>query len=63
MAPYGLEDGFDQRCRRAIKGATEMLHRIDKLNAPLRVEIGIHGGEAIVSIMGAAHDPHHQRHR
>lgn len=65
MAIYGLEDGFEDGCRRAIQGATEMLRRVDKLNEsmkselnePLRVGIGIHGGEAIVGIMGPPTTP------
>jgi len=65
MALYGLEQGFEQGCRQAIEGASEMLRRVDTLNAdmkaeldePLRVGIGIHGGEAIVGSMGPPDTP------
>lgn len=65
MALYGLEQEFDQGCRHAIEGAAEMLRRVDALNAdmkaeldePLRVGIGIHGGEAIVGSMGPPDTP------
>jgi adenylate cyclase len=65
MALYGLEEGFEEGCSHAIRGATEMLKRVDnlnetmksELNEPLRVGIGIHGGEAIVGIMGPPTTP------
>ena len=67
MALYGLEDGFEEGCRRTIKGATEMPHRVDKLietmkselNEPLRVGIRIHGGEAIAGL-DLARFPRHE---
>jgi adenylate cyclase len=61
MALYGLETpqpaiGAEQ----ALRGAREMLTRLDRLNAqlkadlkePLRIGIGIHFGEAIVGFLG-----------
>ena len=61
MALYGLEPeesaiGAEQ----ALRGAREMLRRLDQLNvrlkadlrAPLRIGIGIHVGEAIVGALG-----------
>ena len=61
MAIYGLDvpDPGAARCRR-LRGAREMLRRLDKVNArlkvdlkePLRIGIGIHFGEAIVGAMG-----------
>ena len=48
------------RRRRALRGAREMLIRLDRLNAqlrdemkqPLKIGIGIHFGEAIVGALG-----------
>ena len=61
MALYGL-DGKDPAngAAQALRGAREMLARMDQLNSrlrgdlphPLRIEIGIHIGEAIVGAMG-----------
>lgn len=61
MALYGLDtaepaDGVEQ----ALRGAREMLRRLDLLNArlktdltaPLRIGIGVHVGEAIVGALG-----------
>ncbi|PKR54810.1 adenylate/guanylate cyclase domain-containing protein [Thalassospira marina] len=61
MALYGLEDRNIRRAiENAIRGAGEMLARIDKLNNQLRSELpfelriglGIHVGDAIVGEMG-----------
>lgn len=61
MALYGLDtDDPGRGCRDALRGAAEMLRRLDNLNAnleselenPLRAGIGIHFGEAIVGEMG-----------
>jgi adenylate cyclase len=61
MALYGL-DGvpIGAAATQALRGAREMLMRLDDLNAtlkhdlkmPLRIGIGIHLGEAIVGAMG-----------
>jgi adenylate cyclase len=61
MAIYGL-DTADPRtsAAQALRGANEVLMRLDKVNArlkadlkePLRIGIGIHFGEAIVGAMG-----------
>jgi adenylate cyclase len=61
MAIYGLEaEQPAQSAAQALRGAREMLARLDKVNArlqvelkePLRIGIGIHFGEAIVGAMG-----------
>ena len=60
MALYGLENGVDEGCRDAIRGAAAMLKRLEGLNRrlakelkePLRMGIGIHCGDAIVGTMG-----------
>lgn len=61
MALYGLDAADPARgARRALRGAGEMLRRLEKLNVdmhdelrqPLKVGIGIHTGDAIVGIMG-----------
>ena len=60
MALYGLERGVDEGCRDALRGAADMIERLDKLNEslkgeikePLKMGIGIHCGEAIVGTMG-----------
>ena len=65
MALYGLEVDFPTACRQAIEGAAEMFRRLDGLNRrfagelsdPLRIGIGIHGGEAIVGTMGPPASP------
>ncbi len=65
LAIYGLQSGTEQGCRDAIKGAKEMLRRMDGLNERLREElghdleigIGIHAGEAIVGSMGPPQTP------
>ena len=61
MALYGL-DAHDPAigAAQALRGAREMLTRLDQLNAqlkadlkePLRIGIGIHFGEAIVGALG-----------
>ncbi|MGE3987690.1 adenylate/guanylate cyclase domain-containing protein [Pseudorhodoplanes sp.] len=61
MAIYGL-DSADPKASamQALRGAQQMLLRLDKVNArlkadlkePLRIGIGIHFGEAIVGAMG-----------
>jgi adenylate cyclase len=65
MALYGMEDDFEAGCRQALRGAAEMLRRLDRLNQrfagelsePLRIGIGIHGGDAIVGTMGPPASP------
>jgi len=61
MAIYGLEGNNTKRAaQNALKGAGEMLARLEGLNdhlqseldQPLRMGIGIHAGEAIVGLMG-----------
>jgi adenylate cyclase len=61
MAIYGLDITDPKRsASQALRGAREMLARLDKVNArlkadlkePLRIGIGIHFGEAIVGAMG-----------
>lgn len=61
MAIYGLYAPERTNCSvQAMRGAREMLSRLDKVNArlkadlkePLRIGIGIHFGEAIVGAMG-----------
>jgi len=61
MALYGLYDADPAAgAADAVRGAREMLHRLDQLNyrlrgdlrEPLRIGIGIHHSEAIVGAMG-----------
>lgn len=61
MAIYGIDESNSRRSAvQALRGAREMLMRLDKVNArlkadlkePLRIGIGIHFGEAIVGAMG-----------
>jgi adenylate cyclase len=61
MALYGLNDADPAKgAADAVRGAREMLARVDQLNArlqadlvqPLRIGIGIHFSEAIVGAMG-----------
>lgn len=67
MALYGLKSGYDVGCREALEGAIEMARRIDVLNGrlqpelsqPLRIGIGVHGGEAIVGTMGPPNSPNY----
>jgi adenylate cyclase len=67
MALYGLERGEQQGARDALGGATRMLARLaelnerlsDELDAPLRIGIGMHTGEAIVGTMGPPTSPNY----
>ena len=67
MALYGLKSGFETSCREALQGAVEMTRRMDALNKrleaelrePLRIGIGVHGGEAIVGTMGPPRSPNY----
>jgi adenylate cyclase len=61
MALYGLDiEEPAMGAEDALRGAREMLRRLDQLNtrlqsdlrAPLRIGIGIHAGEAIVGALG-----------
>lgn len=60
MALYGLYGSVEDGCRDALRGAGEMLVRLERLNrqlrddlkAPLKIGIGIHTGVAIVGEMG-----------
>ncbi len=61
MAMYGLDDSDPATAViQALRGARDMLMRLDELNAqlgheltqPLRIGIGIHFGEAVVGAMG-----------
>jgi adenylate cyclase len=60
MALYGITGTVETGCRGALRGANEMLMRLDALNEtlrsdlrePLRIGVGIHTGEAIVGEMG-----------
>jgi adenylate cyclase len=61
MAIYGLETADPKSSAvQALRGAREVLMRLDKVNArlktdlkePLRIGVGIHFGEAIVGAMG-----------
>jgi len=60
MALYGLSGPVQEGCRQALRGAGEMLDRLERLNEtlksdlaqPLRIGVGIHTGEAIVGEMG-----------
>ena len=61
MAIYGIDSPEPKAsAMQALRGAREMLERLDKVNArlkgdlkqPLRIGIGIHFGEAIVGAMG-----------
>lgn len=60
MALFGIEEGADEGCRRAIDCARRMSHALAKLNEALksdlgqtlRIGIGIHCGPAIVGEMG-----------
>jgi adenylate cyclase len=60
MALYGLYADPKSGAVDAVRGAREMLHRLEQLNAqlrhelrePLRIGIGIHHSEAIVGAMG-----------
>ncbi|MEH6474014.1 MAG: adenylate/guanylate cyclase domain-containing protein, partial [Halopseudomonas sp.] len=65
MALYGLDSDYPTGAKQAIRGAQQMLERLQQLNQrlgselqqPLRVGIGIHSGEAIVGTMGPPEAP------
>jgi len=65
MALYGLEGDLELGCQNALYGALEIQRRMQtlnvwlkaELNAPLKVGIGIHCGEAIVGTMGPPDAP------
>ena len=65
MALYGLECDFPKACSQAVEGAAEMFRRLERINRrfagelaqPIRIGIGIHGGEAIVGTMGPPSAP------
>jgi adenylate cyclase len=65
LALYGLDGGPEDGCRTALRGAAEMIRRLDRLNAglgteldeALRIGIGIHTGLAIVGTMGPPASP------
>ncbi len=67
MALYGLERGEQQGARDALDGAKRMLAHLgrlnerlnDELDAPLRIGIGVHTGEAIVGTMGPPTSPNY----
>ncbi|NKC16301.1 MAG: 2Fe-2S iron-sulfur cluster binding domain-containing protein [Gammaproteobacteria bacterium] len=67
MALYGLRQTPSAGARAALQGAALMLERMqglnqrlaDELEAPLRIGIGIHAGEAIVGTMGPPASPNH----
>ena len=60
MALFGIDDGPEAGCRKAIAAARGMILQLDELNKalandldqPLRIGIGIHCGSAIVGEMG-----------
>ena len=65
LALYGIEGGLGPGSRDALRGAAVMSERIAALNErlegelaePLRIGIGIHGGDAIVGTMGPPSSP------
>ena len=67
MALYGLKTDLRTGCINALKGAKDMLDRIDalndkmqsELNSPLMAGIGLHCGEAIVGSMGPPTSPNY----
>jgi len=67
MALYGLETDLKTGCINALRGAKDMLERVDALNnkihsdleSPLNVGIGLHCGEAIVGSMGPPKSPNY----
>ncbi len=72
MALYGLNAKDPATgAADALRGAREMLARVDQLNSrlrgdlpqPIRIGIGIHFGEAIVGAMGPPALADHHRHR
>ena len=65
LALYALHGGYSAGCRDAFAGALDMARRLAHLNErlageldePLRIGIGLHGGEAIVGTMGPPSSP------
>jgi adenylate cyclase len=65
LALYALHGGYSAGCRDAFVGALDMARRLAHLNErlageldePLRIGIGLHGGEAIVGTMGPPSSP------
>ncbi len=65
LALYGLTGGYARGCRDALAGTVAMSRRLALLNErlsgeleePLRIGIGLHGGEAIVGTMGPPASP------
>jgi adenylate cyclase len=65
LALYGLEGGYRRGCANALRGAVAMSRRMAALNErlagelsePLRIGIGVHGGDAIVGTMGPPASP------
>ena len=65
MAIYGRDGVVRDGARAALRGALEMLTRLEQLNSrlgeelgePLKIGIGIHTGEAIVGTMGPPESP------
>lgn len=65
MALYGLESDIASGCRDALRGTVAMSMRLaelnarlaDEIDAPLRIGIGVHCGEAIVGTMGPPASP------
>jgi len=65
LALFGLEQEFGIACRQALESARDMFRRVEELNKrfaeelgdALSIGIGIHGGEAIVGMMGPPASP------
>lgn len=65
LALYALHGDYATGCREALAGALDMGRRLARLNErlageldePLRIGIGLHGGEAIVGTMGPPSSP------
>ncbi len=60
MALFGVNESYEEGCRKAVDAAVRMSGRLEILNqnlsndldAPLRIGIGVHSGTAIVGEMG-----------